>query len=467
MRKIKICGIVIIGGLLSLTYSCLGGGTETNDWELGNAQIGSFSLASDSITGLSDVLFTIDQVNGLIYNRDSMRFGTPNGHKAIATVGFDSPYGVRGIYFIEQSTGDTVQSVSDSIDFSEPVTINVIAYDGVMTKTYEAKLNIHQVNPDTMVWAKYADILPGRTFSEMKVIMFNDSCYMYTVENSVYQLYKSDMEDLVNWERCPVSGLPGGVLWMQLTLFQDALYVITDEGHLFYSSNGQEWTQAAVDLSLKALLGYLPASEITGREDVLCCIAGTDDGLQFVSIDKQMSCTLGQYIPEAFPLSGFGQLNYETMYYPRLVIASGRDAQNRLSDKAWATMDGLGWASLSNLEKTFSNREGATVFFYDYCFFVMGGVDEYASASKDIHFSIDQGVTWFEKFYVYNSESEEYELESFYVMPDEFMARGYASIIIDKDNYMLLFGGKARNDTNVINEIWRGRINRLGFGKSR
>ena len=28
---------------------------------------------------------------------------------------------------------------------------------------------------------------------------------------------------------------------------------------------------------------------------------------------------------------------------------------------------------------------------------------------------------------------------------------------------MYLFGGKETNSSNVLNQIWRGRINRLGF----
>ena len=49
------------------------------------------------------------------------------------------------------------------------------------------------------------------------------------------------------------------------------------------------------------------------------------------------------------------------------------------------------------------------------------------------------------------------------VMPQEFKARGFSSIYVDKDNYMYLFGGKETNSSNVLNQIWRGRINRLGF----
>ena len=454
-------------GLLSLTYSCLGGSTEMDDWNLSNAQIATFSLECDSIDGLSDVVFTIDQINGKIYNKDSMKFGTRDDFKVLATVGYDSPYGVRGLYFIEQATGDTVKSTTDSINFSEPVMITVYAYDGVATKTYEAQLNIHQVDPDIMVWEKYGDILPGRSFKDMKAIKYHDSCYVYVNENSVYQLYKSDLEDLYTWERVTLSGFPDHALLMQMLVFQGELYVVTEEGGLYVSSNGLEWRQVAMDNPVKALLGYLPESTITGRDDVLCFAATVDGELRFVTMDNQLVCTQGQVVPEAFPLSGFGNFSYLSMYYPRLVIASGRDANNRTSNMVWATMDGLSWSALSKEAFTFSNREGAAVFYYDYSFFLIGGIADDAGPSKDILFSIDQGVTWLEKVYVYNKETASYDEESYYKMPGEFVSRGYISVILDKDNYMLLFGGKATNDTNVMNEIWRGRINRLGFGMSR
>ena len=49
------------------------------------------------------------------------------------------------------------------------------------------------------------------------------------------------------------------------------------------------------------------------------------------------------------------------------------------------------------------------------------------------------------------------------VLSETFQPRGYASLLVDKDNYMLLFGGKEKHDRAVLDELWRGRINRLGF----
>jgi len=243
---------------------------------------------------------------------------------------------------------------------------------------------------------------------------------------------------------------------------------------LYVSSDGQAWSPVESEKSVRAILGFLPESTITGRKSVLCCVVEEEGTLYFETIDKMMTCTRGNALPETFPLTNFGQMNYETMYYPRLTLASGRDSKNRLTNTSWATMDGLTWAALSNPEATFSYREGAAVSWYDNCYFVVGGFDESGQALHDIWFSKDQGINWrnTKTVRVYHEkedgdEGDEYtdEEHPVYPLPEEFEARGFSSVVIDQNNYMLLFGGKADKNTNVLNELWRGRINRLGFGK--
>ena len=482
MGKIKFCGLLIIGGILSMFSSCLGSDSyETEEWMLHNAQIASFHLSCDSIIGLDSVKFTIDQVNSLIYNKDSMPFGTVIGFKVLVDMELDNPYGVNNIMMIEQATGDTVQTITDSVDFSAPVTIIVTAYDGVMKKTYEAQLNVHQVNPDTLVWERVADILPGKTFQDMKVLQYNDAYYMYVVENNQYQLYRTN--NMIDWERLDLSGFPEHAKLSQMTLLADEWVVLSDDGVLYYSDNGREWTPAEMGVPVKAVLGYLHESTITGRKDVLCCIAGIDSVLNYVTIDKQRIMKQGEEVGEDFPLSGFGQFQYETMYYPRLVIAAGRDSKDMLSNKAYATMDGLIWAPLSYPQMTFSFREEAVAFYYDNNFFVVGGIDDLGKALKDVNYSKDQGISWLNTYivkvyvdeneavdqvYEYDETQERYyyyDERAYYPMDKEYRARGFSSVFIDKDEYIWLFGGKAAKDTNVINEIWRGRINRLGFDK--
>ena len=458
MGKIKFCSI-LVGGLLLLMTSCLGGGDsyDIDDWNLGNAQISSFLLSNDSIDGLSEVVFTIDQLNGKIYNKDSMPYGTVIDEKVLCKVAYDGKYDAANILFVQTLTNDSVWGINDSIDFSAPVTITVYPHDGVSTKVYEAKINIHQVNPDTMVWHKYTDLISGKTFKDMRVVLYGNSYYMYVVEEETAGLYKTDITDMVNWKEVSLSGFPAGAVLSQITKVEDDLYAISEQGVLYHSAANQNsdeeqvWSTVENTPLIKALMGYIPKGTATGaRASLSAVVVADDDLLRYAAMSVGQEWEFGTEVPETFPLSGFGCFDYETMYFPRLVVASGRDSRGNLSSGAWSTMNGLSWALLSNNRFTFSPREGSAVAYYDNCFFVFGGMDASGNALNDIYYSKDNGITW---------------NNTMYVMPEEYALRGYSSIAVDKNNYILLFGGKAGKDTNVLNELWRGRINRLGFGK--
>jgi hypothetical protein len=47
------------------------------------------------------------------------------------------------------------------------------------------------------------------------------------------------------------------------------------------------------------------------------------------------------------------------------------------------------------------------------------------------------------------------------VLPTDYAARGFSSIIVDKENFVNIFGGKTSTGSNDLNQLWRGRINRL------
>ena len=108
MGKIKF-GVLIVGSMLFLMTSCLGGNDDADyeDWLLCNAQISLFTLKHDSVVGLSDVKFTIDQVNGKIFNKDSMPYGTVIEEKVLCTVEYDSGFGAATIMFLSHA-GDSV-----------------------------------------------------------------------------------------------------------------------------------------------------------------------------------------------------------------------------------------------------------------------------------------------------------------------------------------------------------------------
>jgi len=462
--------------------SCLGGDDEVtiDDWILGNAQISGFLLTNDSIAGLSNVKFTIDQLNGKIYNKDSMPYGTVIDEKVLCKLTFDSYLDVARVLFVNILNNDTVwwgATDNDSIDFSSPVEITIDALDGVSTKKYEAKINIHQVNPETMVWQKHSDLFSGKKYSDMKVIPFRNSYYMYVSENGVSSLFVSDTEKTNNWKAITLSGFPDKAILSQITENEDNLYVISEDGGLYCSSEEQnltgeqQWSQVEGVPAIKTLLGYLSINIISNTSSVITGIAIEDGTMKFFRIDKKNNWEIGTVVPANFPVSGFGSISYESMYNPRIVVVAGRDINNKLSNNVWSTIDGKSWALISNDGALFSPREGVALSIYDDYFFLIGGIDSKGNALKDVYVSVDQGITWLYNYFVYvDSEDEDSEeqilVEKFYYeLPEDYAARGFNSVVVDDNNYMLLFGGKAGKDTNVLSDLWRGRINRLGFGK--
>ena len=478
MRRIKLFGL-LLGGLLFLMTSCLGGDDEItiDDWILGNAQISGFSLTNDSITGLSSVKFTIDQLNGKIFNKDSMPYGTVIDEKVLCKLTFDSYLDVANVAFVNILTNDTVWGTTDSVDFSTPVEITVYPLDGITTKKYEAKINIHQVNPETMVWQKHSDMFSDKKYNDMKVISFRDSYYMYVCEDGVYSLFVSETEKIDNWREITLSGFPDKAILLQIAENEGGLYVITEDGGLYCSSEEQnssgeqQWSQIEGVPTIKTLLGYLSANIISNRPSAITGIAVEDGTMKFFSIFKNNSWDTGSVVPANFPVSGFGSIHYEAMYNPRIVIAAGRDMNDYMSNDVWSTIDGKSWALISTNGVPFSPREGVALSIYDNCFFLVGGIDNKGKALKDIYFSVDQGITWFHNYFTYvdsedeNSEEQVLVEKSIYEMPEDYASRCFNSVIVDDNNYMLLFGGKASKDTNVLSDLWRGRINRLGFGK--
>lgn len=455
--------LFITGCFALLMSSCLG--SDNMDYELGkDCQILTFSLSSDSMPELKNVVFTIDQLTGRIFNADSMPFGTVFKDKVICKVQLAPTVFTCQVIQEASAEKDTIfWNLTDSLDFSKPVQFINTLWDGTTNKKYIAQINIHQVVPDSMEWGMYANEVVGGTIKDEKVLVLGNAgaeyYYMYTQPASAgqeYKLYRSSVSDGKNWKELPLSGLPAGeVRLSQINEFEGNLYAVTTKGALYHSSNGQEWVALPNAPSVKALLGSIKAdNDFTGsgkQPSALAAVIEKDGALLFAGMNKAMEWTPGAVVNTGFPLNGFGCVSYSSMYRARLLLVAGRDQHNKLTNASWGTEDGRTWVKLSGEEtNSFSNSEGVAVAAYDDKFFMVGGINESGKATSDIYLSRDGGVTW--------SLSD-----TLVVMPKTFTPRGFSSIHVDKSNFMYLFGGKETTNSNVLDQIWRGRINRLGF----
>lgn len=420
-----------------------------------NCQIKSFTLSSDSVSGLSSVKFTIDQLTGRIFNLDSMPYGTKI-EKVVCTIEVASSYDVAGVEVSPYALPDStyyLSSLSDSIDFSAPVKITVHAYDGMTTKTYIAQVNIHQVNPDTMIWAEAANPMLPVAVRAQKTVETNFEgkasyfSYVEPVNGDGYQLYQAAVSDPTQWTQLSLSGLPAdSVQLLQMTYYNNVLYVAAGNGTLYRSTDGQNWSVVEGAPTVRVLFGEIKAG--IRQQAVLAAAADNEGTLVFCTMNEEGEWTTGISVPETFPASGFTTLQYESMHYQYLMVVGGRSIENQLLNTTWTTSNGLAWERLASGTKSFTQREGAMATHYDEQLYLIGGLDADQKGLKDMYRSIDYGVTWT-------------LVDSMLVLPEEFEGRGFASIIVDQTNFINLFGGKTSREGNDINQLWRGRINRL------
>lgn len=449
--------LFVAGCIALLLSSCLG--SDDNEYEIPkDCQITSFYVKHDSILGgkLDTVKFVIDQVNGRIFNPDSLPFGTVI-EKVLCTVTYAN--GMASIEVNPYATDSTYYwDLKDSLDFSQPVKMVTAAYDGIAKKTYIAQVNVHQVVPDSMSWELYANNVLGFPVKEQKVITWGEEndeyYYMYAQSANTgngYSLHSSSVSNARSWTELSLEGLPAGeVRLSQMAEYENTLYVPTTKGALYQSVDGQKWTLVDQAPSVKTVLGAIKNGGLN-QPSALAVIVDNNGTLNYAAMDEDQKWTTGDVVPAGFPVSGFGALSSQNMFRESLTIVAGKDKDGKLLNAAWSTMSATTWVLLTDIESDYFNkREGVMLSAYDDKFCMVGGIDESNKALKDIYFSRDGGVSWTLS-------------DTLTVMPEDYKARGFASVQVDKEKYMLIFGGKENNNANELDQIWRGRINRLGF----
>lgn len=451
MENVKRLHLWLVGSLLLLLLSsCLDSDeNEYSDWLYSNCQIKSFSLSNDSIAGLKNVKFTIDQVNGLIYNKDSMAYGTVIDEKVVCTISYE--VGALNIEVYQDATKDSAYwNGSDSLDFSSFVRFDVYSIDGKAVKRYIAKLNVHQQVPDSMEWKLRTSSLLGKTVQEQKVITYNGSYLMYVKNQDGYELYRSS--NAIDWTKSDLSGLTEKTFILtQLVSYEGFFYMPTAEGVLYQSINGTDWSALDGAPEVKAVLGVVYESEQLKHPSALATVINENDKWYYAAMNKNLQWQTGNEIVSTFPVTGFGHVSHEVMYYQRLMVVAGKSRDNQLSNAAWETMDGLQWVQLTDdRADSFDKREGIALTTYDEHFYLFGGINASNAAKKDIYRSENKGVTW-------------EQVDTLIVFPEAYKARGYSSLLVDDENFILLFGGKENTSANMLDELWSGRINRLGF----
>ena len=180
------------------------------------------------------VKFTIDQNNYLVYNVDSIAYGT-NVSRVAVNVKAEG-----NVYYLKPN--GEAGSVEDSIDFRQPVTFRVTSTDEKFYRDYKVSINVHQVDPKKTTWRKIEGTnLPS--LSEQRAFVKGESLYVIGVDaDGAYHTASATLADESAWTTTECNGIEGTGL--SALLIDDIFYLKTDAG-TYRSEDAVEWT--AVD----------------------------------------------------------------------------------------------------------------------------------------------------------------------------------------------------------------------------
>jgi len=452
-------GLLFISLLLSiigLLISCLGGNNGYDNIITEDAEILYFSLKSDSVPNLANVVFSIDQDQSVIYNNDSMPYLTEIKDKVIVT--YTSAAQTNNVLNITNGDSTWVSS-GDSLDVSKPLKLRVYAVNGSTTKEYTMKLNIHQVDPDSVQYVQIASDQVFLQAENLQTILYKDNYFTFTQTNGEINLYSSS--DAVNWTSVTLTGLPANTVIRGIQSSAERLFAYTSDGDYYVcaDSTASDWSKINLPYPVVTILGYLKLGQGQPQLSEGLSLIVKKDGqnvFAFQAYDNRLMNPVGSYwtygdvVPVDFPLSEFASIQSERLKLGYVTIIGGLSSAGAMMNDVWSSGNGLYWAKLTNTTFIFPPLQGANVIAYNNEFWIINGKEKDGTYNRGVYFSKDGGTTWVLK-----------GTQSLY--PDVYPRRYGASAVVDRNgiNFYIL-GGRSENE-GVLTDIWTGFINRQTF----
>lgn len=441
--------------------------------------VSKFALQAngDVMENLDSVFFTIDPERNLIYNADSLPVGTDISALKV-NLTFNSSVGssVFHIYNSNHEKTDYEYSTNSSqaIDFRYGVVLTVNSTDGLHTKEYTIKVNVHKVEPDSIAWPISARRdLPGSADDNYAIGTAQlGNTYWCLLHNSDGYVFSSAYSPMGPWEQHEITwGFEPDVT--TLTASDETFYILDVNGNL-YSMEDDIWHETGV--KWKTILG--------GYENRVLGI--TDEPYCYDEYPRRNSFTTTA-INSDFPIIGTSQLvvtNVDWAVAPQAVLVGGKESDGTLSNASWG-YDGQRWAKISNANSALPALDGPTLFSYttfttnsttltttqNETWMVMGGKMNDGTLNKKTYVSNNRGISWTEAksayfqssamapFYGAHAHIHLVKIDTRHNSP----ARRVSQAATEWDcPYIFLFGGYD-SQSRLQNNIWQGVLLRLTF----
>jgi len=471
MRK-KNTLLIISVFISGLFVSCLDNFTERTS---NSANIVSFRFeAQDTCPGIENYAFNIDQTGdtGLIYNLDSLPFGSHVNYLC-PTLTLQTSNG--NIYI-----GDSLFSEGDSLNFTSPVIFKNTSSNGLYTRIYKICVNVHHVNPDSMILNEKSSIFP--TDASMNKMILPDDNNKESFRNYFassgggMKAYLSNDGGL-SWTSQNVAGIAEHVNLYSLCKFNSRYYIASSDTYqLFSSGDGLVWDKVKdgdnniVHTKIVTLFGQIKRRYLTEKDSIY--LVGLADSLGITYPAKSadgVNWTIGSSaIDSEFPFSEYALTKGATVtgveFY---TIATGLKADGNFCSSVWSTENGLDWFLIKDgsvIKNTIGERKGASLFYYNDSLVCFGGVDPNGKYHNELYISKDNGLDW--KLAPNSWQFVDDRMTEGLAYSNVYVEHQPGPIYNNEENkdseFIWIFGG--RKASGIISPyIWSAHLNKMVF----
>ena len=413
-------------------------------------------------------LMTINQRTGTIENRDPLPYGSQLS-AVLTTIAFDGSM----IKYRRKWTNDewNVYNSTDSLNLTDTLALELYSNDGLSTRTYYMWVNVYQQEGDSLSWKQCeTEVEELKNLTDMKAFVLNNKLMVLGINGTdTVLLERSGLEEQGVWGTANDEGqpikFPHAADLQTLRQHNDTLYLSTDNGKVLYSIDAKKWKDTA-----------------TIHSAPLTLIEKTDKYFYAISEGKILRHSVDaenteEYVwkedvlepkaqTDSLPVSGIRALTMQQSNgSTRLVMLGQRDANNEQDKKkyshcfVWNKAWNEGWKNLEQKAEWMyfplspdndipcPRLKHLNLLSYDGKCVAFGGasVEGYGEheALDAVYVSRDFGITWRPASGLY--------------LPAQLNGTdGCITAVVDKNNFIWIV-------TNA--QVWRGRLNRLGFAQ--
>lgn len=346
-----------------------------------------------SIMKTSFIQFTIDQERGLVYNNDSIAYGT-DITRVVTDITADG-------YVYYYKDGEKIgYNKEDSIDFTKPVRFTIISHDDRFSRDYQISVNRHKVDPKKTAWTCITNsTFPAKLYAEQKSVIKDDQLFVLGKgRDGYYYTISTDITDGTEWTAATKwNGINDEVDCTTIMLHDNKFYLLAGN-QPYHSENGIDWVNVPANTSLSCLI---PSLTIGGEASAWSisngCFAESSDMVTWTSYGQHISDGV-DHIAGAF----CQPLNTNKYIYRTLFVGTSSESTDTCAQV---------WSKLSNDTKWVKvvpkgtnvygcpNLENLTVIKYRDNMYAFGGksigdrhipIESFSACFE----SRDNGVTW-------------------------------------------------------------------------